>query len=455
MDECREMESVLSDLPYVCKKIFCPHLAIVFASIIDNYDRSVRALVPIFWNEERHISLCLAMFRSVLTPYVRKYGSVFTSTSLKQNLVVQTLDRVPGLTSLFMVPLPEINRSTQLANVIRHLAALTEFTYTFHSTDELIEQLALHCTHLKELYISGSRRVTNASVQHLLQLRKLQFLDLDGTRINSEHYGFLLSELPEIKNIKFRRRLENILNPLAEENLRTITHINGHAQDVNILTQKCRNISNLHLNKITGDLSGLAALTSLSSLLVKMGDYATSHLNEVLTGIGPTLTELNLFHISNVNLRNIITLCRSLESLSMWKCSFLPLNAEEPLDPQLPHFSNLVSLDITKRRGDNTNYNYIRHYVSLKTIRLDSINIFTVGFMSEVLNSGTFANLEQFYIRETGRGALTMEALDMLIQRCSHLKIIEGLTTCPRLNPGFIQELQDRLLRGNLDLEVM
>jgi hypothetical protein len=74
--------------------------------------------------------------------------------------------------------------------------------------------------------------------------------------------------------------------------------------------------------------------------------------------------------------------------------------------------------------------------------------------MREVLDSGTFANLEEFDILEVEPGALTMEALELLIQRCPHLKGIKGLETCMRLTRRFNQKIERRLLARNLDLEI-
>jgi hypothetical protein len=75
--------------------------------------------------------------------------------------------------------------------------------------------------------------------------------------------------------------------------------------------------------------------------------------------------------------------------------------------------------------------------------------------VSEIIAFDNFANLEEFYIRETGYGALTMEAVNMLIEGCPQLKIIEGLRTCPHLNPVFIRELRRKLLADNLDIQII
>jgi hypothetical protein len=319
----------------------------------------------------------------------------------------------------------------------------------------VIEQLSLNCHHIKEIDILGSRGVTNASARHLLRLKKLGFLDLSGTKIDYEHYGLLLSELPIIKNIKSWSTGENILDHVAVENLHKISHVVGFVEDISMLAQKCRNITNLNIWVNTRNLSGLAALTTLRNVTISWGDYATFKLNTVLNGIGPGLTDLTLYWIINVNIKDILTLCPSLTFLSLFGCKLLALDRNTPLDPHLPHFRNLTSLQINRSDQGRTNYNFIRHYVNLKTMHLSWINILTVEFTREVVRSGTLANLEEFCVREYQHGAFTMEALELLIEHCSHLKRIKGLRYCPLIDTNDIEELKRRLLVQNLDLEII
>jgi hypothetical protein len=452
--ECREIQRSLSELPYFFREIVSPQLTSKFADMIDNYNDKIRYLNHRFWNEE-HNSLCIAMFRSVLTPYVYSYDDKFMRNSFTQTLAIQTLDSVPGLRTLHLRHGSTEEQSAQFVRMIYHLRHLQVFTCFFHCTDEVIEQLGLYCTHLKEVYLCDSLGVTNASVQHLLQLRKLELLYLAGTKIDQEHYGLLLSELPQIKNITFWSIERNILDHITLENLDNISYVRGHVEDISMLAQRCRNITELFIELRAVDLSGLADLTTLRTVRLSGGDYARCNLNAVLTGIGSRLTDLTLSVITHVDLQDIVTLCPTLASLSLSHCTLLALEQNTPLDPQLPHFRNVTALHIAKINQDNTNYNYIRHYISLKIISLFSINIFTAEFMREVVRSGTLSNLEQFCVREYGPGALTMEALELLIEHCSHLKTIRYLGTCHRLNPGLIRELKRQLLVRNLDLEII
>jgi hypothetical protein len=422
--------------------------------MIEDYNCKVIDIEARFGNEEEHDSLCVAMFRSVLTPYVYKYDDDIMLYRFTRHLVVQTLDKVPGLRTLHLLSEgADDDDAAQITRKIYQLRHLQAFTFQRYCTDEVIEQLALHCSRLIKVDLFRSRGVTNASVQHLLRLRKLQFINVDGTRIDNKHYGLLLSELPIIKNINFGLSHEYILPHVAEERLQKIPHVSGFVPNINMLAQRCHNITNLDIETVIGDMSALAALTTLRTVRISHHDYVISNLIAVLTGVGSKLTELTLSLVTRVNLQDIVTLCPSLEVLGLLVCSYFPLDSDVPLGPRLPHFRNLISLTLYMSRRDQMNYKYIRYYVSLKKIRLLSINI-TVGFMKGVLNSGAFANLEEFEIFEHIPGTMCMEAVELLIQSCSRLKIIRGLETCNQIPSSFIQELKRRFLVQNLDVEI-
>ncbi|PNF23450.1 hypothetical protein B7P43_G08385 [Cryptotermes secundus] len=387
------------------------------------------------------------MFRSVLTAHVYEYNDEIVSCRFTQDLLVRTLDSVPGLRTLYLrFSTGNEGDPSALARMICHLRHLQIFTHEYQCTNEVIEQLGLHCTHLKKVSLCGSDRVTNASAKHLVRLRKLDFLNLSGTRIDKEHYAFLLSELHQMKKIVFRRKEDDILDHVAQKNLHKISHVSGKVEDISKLAQRCRNLTNLDICLFTEDLSGLAALTALHTLRLTEGDYAKYNLNAVLTDIGHRLTDLTLKLIKHVNLQDIVTLCPSLVSMSLLVCILSSLHPDTQLDPQLPHFRNLTSLHISDGHDDARIRDYIRHYVSLKIIRLEWINIFTVEFMREVVRSGTLADLEHIAVGEYRDYAMTVEALELLIKHCSHLKNIKGSETCRRIPRRFIEELKTSII---------
>jgi hypothetical protein len=178
-------------------------------------------------------------------------------------------------------------------------------------------------------------------------------------------------------------------------------------------------------------------------------------LNGILTGVGRKLRQLTLRLVMGVNLHDITTLCPVLENLLLSLCRPLRLNADTTFNPQLQHFQKLISLRVEKYLGDPTDYNYIRYYVSLETIDLFQIDIFTVDFMSEVVRRGTLANLTECYIRETPEGAMTFPVLQMLIDHCSRLKLFGYTEALVRLRSVSVDNLKRQLLRDNFDLDIM
>jgi hypothetical protein len=202
------------------------------------------------------------------------------------------------------------------------------------------------------------------------------------------------------------------------------------------------------------DLSAVTAWTELRTLEIVYGYCPTFNMNAILTGVGHNLTDMTLVMVSGLNLQDIITLCKSLKSLSLSRCSILPLNANTPLNPQLPHFRNLVSLLIDTAHEEEADFSFIRYYVSLEEIYLDGVNIFTEEFMREVLRQGTLANLKECYITEPDvEGALTFQVLQLLIEHCSHLKHFGHTERLPNLNVANALNLQRELLEQNFDID--
>jgi hypothetical protein len=446
----------LSKVKPPIQKIFCPQLAMNFARMISlQYNKIVNCLSPTFLVEGTHDTLCIDMFRSVLTRVICEYDTSVTSDYFAQNLVIQTLDSVPLLRTLILPLRSGINRSEELARVIHHLTELEEFTYVTHCNDRLVRQLGLNCSKLKKVSFLYSRGVTNACVQYLLRLTKLEFLNVDGTQIDKQQYALLLSKLPNIANIRFSREEDSLLDHIAVRNLNKITQVYGSPGDMVILMQKCRYITILDLYTIPRNLLFVIFLTKLRNLEITNADYGASKLNAVVMGVGSRLTELTLSLISNVDLQDILRMCVSLRSLVLLLCSFLPTIADTQIDTQLSHFRSLVSLKIEMESRDETHHDYIGYYINLEKINLNSVNIFTEEFVREILRRGTLSNLKEFYISETRDGAFTFEAAKLLIDHCSHLRKLGYLVQCPRFTSELIHRLENENLQQNFDLEIM
>jgi hypothetical protein len=452
MKECREMEEEISKLPPEILKLLSPRLAKKFAKLICIYNCEFRWPPRHSWGALSHVPLCKAVFRSVLTRFIEKFDTSFMTNKLGVALMVENLDFVPGLLELHLYPNKRI-QSGILAGMIHHLKNLQIFEFKFYCTDEIIAQLQRHCPHLTNLKVAYSREVTNASVQPLREARKLKRLNLEGTEIDEEHYALLLSELPNIANIMFWRKEASILRHIAVERLDTITHVTGYLQDIDTLTHKCPNTTNINICPVTTDLSGLTAFKALRTLNFYFLDYGSSNFKAVLQGVGHGLTDLKLSSGEGVDLQDITTLCPSLANLCLISCSLSSLNSNTPFDPQLPHFRNLINLEIDHLVGCPNVSRYIRHYVNLKTICLIRTSSFTVLLVKEIINLGTYKQLEILRVEEIWQEDIDVKALELLIQHCPLLKRIALTGGRRSLYRDVFGELKHQILLQNVHLK--
>jgi hypothetical protein len=395
------------------------------------------------------------MFRSVLTPCLYEYHPDFMLNTFAHYLLNESLDSVPGLRKLFLRREVSLERSALVAKSIPHLKELQVFHYATDCTDEVVRQLALNCSNLTDVSFFNSARVTNNCVPHLLRLSNLQLLRIDGTQIDRLHYGQLLSGLPKISNVVFVDREDDLLSHIALESVDTVTYVFNIVNEINMQIQKFPKTQKFILTMPDVDLSGLTAWTELRNLNISFGDCPTINLNAILTGIGDKLTELTLKVCTRLNILDIITLCKSLKSLSLNSCLISPLNVDTPLNPQLPHFRRLISLEIQNSLQDQIDLSFIRYYVNLETIVLLGFDIFTEEFMKDVIRLGTLANLEECHIYETPEGALTLNVLQQLFRHCPHLKAFGHIAHLRRLNALNVEHLRRELSEQNFDIDIM
>jgi hypothetical protein len=179
------------------------------------------------------------------------------------------------------------DRSELLANMIHQLTNLRTFKCPYDCNDEIIRQLRLHCPNLTYDDIAHSGKVTN-----LMELRKLNFLDLRRTQIDAKHYGLRLSHLPHIGNVCFHVYVHDILAHITAEKLDSITHIRGSFQNFHALSQKCPNTTNICLYRTCTNLTGLTVISALYVLEIFVLPYDVYKMSAVLLDIGSRLIDL-------------------------------------------------------------------------------------------------------------------------------------------------------------------
>jgi hypothetical protein len=356
---------------------------------------------------------------------------------------------------LVLNPETDIDHSDLLARNIHHLRKLKKFEYMYYSTNEVVEQLGLHCNALQVISLSNSRAVNNLCVPHLLKLQKLHYVDVSETSITCALYQFLLINLPEIVNIICKDLHEKVLYNIGTESLNTIKHYRGCIINMDILTQKCSNITSLQLHQVNADVSNLTALNCLKSLEITKGNYETSNLQVILNDTGHKLTALGLYRVENVNISHIIMQCSGLIELSIEWCTFVPVDQNTVFHPKNPHFRSVIHLVISRSSKNEMPDQHLGYYVNLETFRWTGDEILNDDLISEAIRQGGFRNIVKILIYEAGDGILTMRTVELLIRHCERLQTLGELEEWGRLTDDDKSNLKNIIKIRNLNLEIL
>ncbi|PNF15693.1 hypothetical protein B7P43_G14263 [Cryptotermes secundus] len=453
--DCGNVHDYLTSMSIEVSKHFAPLIINEFISIISVYYGMSYELKRAPWyDEDAHMNVCSKMLKAVLLNCTTEYDTKNIYFSFVQKIIIQTLDCVPELTTLAFDTRTNMDNSSLLTTNIHHLRNLQHFQYEYHCTDNVVEQLGLHCTELKTINLRESRAVTDASVQHLLKLKKIEYLNLTYTTVSFQAYGSLLSDLPSITNIDIMSRIYPLFNLISKENLYTITEFKGFISDIYTLTQKCPYVTTVEVYSLNYDLTILTTLTRLVNLKIMIGNSDSFNLNAVLSGMGERLNELRLSFVENVNIAHIVILCSSLKLLSLEECTFLPFKENSIIDKDLPHYRSVTELILLDNSPHQMYFRHLRHYVNLQHLECHGVDILTDDFIDETMRQGAFRNILRFCVLESDVGSLTMRTIELLLQHCEHLTEIGYLKTWSLLSQSQCTELRRRIRSMNLDVRI-
>jgi hypothetical protein len=123
------------------------------------------------------------------------------------------------------------------------------------------------------------------------------------------------------------------------------------------------------------------------------------------------------------------------------------------LDPQLPHFRNLINLKIYHLYRIPNDFLFFSNYVRVKTVELKLTGDFD-RFVREILNLGTYKQLELLRVQELTPRSINKEAVELLIEHCPLLKRIELLGSADDSEKYDLEKFKRQILLQNLNLKL-
>jgi hypothetical protein len=129
VNECRDVKTEVSAKPPGALKIPCPPLAADFPTLIGSCNNLDVDLDQTFRDSVRHLSVCTAALRCLLSRYVERFDISNMSDRFLRSMILQNLDCVPELLKLSIFIQGLVGQSQLLATAIHHLNRLQIFKY--------------------------------------------------------------------------------------------------------------------------------------------------------------------------------------------------------------------------------------------------------------------------------------------------------------------------------------
>jgi hypothetical protein len=99
--ECREVKKEISSLPPLLLKLLFPSLVAKLGCLMCDYEREARTLQHKLFDDGKHLTVCTAVYRSVLTRFIQKFDAYTASDEFGQLIILPNLDCVPQLVEFF------------------------------------------------------------------------------------------------------------------------------------------------------------------------------------------------------------------------------------------------------------------------------------------------------------------------------------------------------------------
>jgi hypothetical protein len=421
-----------------------------FTRIIATYDNnSDQPHIAQLQDRQIYHDICSHMLKVVLLPCMSSCNVGDTDSNFVQGLLIKLLYVIPNTKALIVPPVQRPDYMQLLVERIQILAHLEEFRFHVGCTTEVIIELSKYCPHMKNISVKYSKGVDDNCVQHLLELGRLQTLNVADTSVSNNGYRALLLGLSELKEVVWLHPIDPVLSNLTRS-LHTVRKFVGKVSDPELLVRNCPNVTDLILLSVTEDISVVGALRSVTFLSLLISSCTVVRFAACISRLGRTLSKLDLYQVVNINFDDLINYCIVLNSLVMCYCH---VTCTETYHGQCPHFINLTRLTLKENWGPCDFRCALHLYVNLKALHVSGMGHLTDAFVAQLLTAGGFRNVTEFFAEHCGD--LSMETAWLLLQDCPHLTKIGNINSWPGIVKSESMTFLNFVKHNNLSLTVI
>jgi hypothetical protein len=426
--ECDELKAVIAGIPYRLAEEMIPIIVKIFSDIISEYCIKIRiSVAPEHMLRWEHVWLC--MMQTVLHSSMKSLNIVDFVCYDTIKLCLESASCFSKITRLDLSVKTAFDFSEHLLVNLKHLTSLEEFQYTSHCTNEVVEQLSLHCGRMKIIRLRECCKVNTNCVQYLINLRELTVVDVLDCAVTSDGYARLIQDLPKITDVIWGTSFDSILETVSEDKTEKIIQFQASINSAALLVHKCPNIRELSLLNVE-DITPVIDLAHLEALSLEACDYLRCNATSVLQAVGHRLIHVTMKQVRDLSIEDIISYCSVAESLHIIECKFSVITRfNETFRPELPHFQHVKYLKWINNKGDEIYVRHLNLYVNIETFygrevrALDEDVLYNALFGP--LAEGGFKRLLTFSARQCGY--LGFYSVCMLAYHCDVLQSIAEL----------------------------
>jgi hypothetical protein len=418
-----------------------------FAKLITLYHHyNRRYLITRNFERKIHEDICGNMLKAVLLPCISKCDIGIANSDFVKELLIKMLYVIPNIKTLILPALYHANYIQLFLQRIQILSELQEFQFHVGCTAEVIIELSKYCSGMKKISVQYSRRVDDQCVEHLLKLRHLLSLNIAETSISTNSYATLLLGLPEIRDVTWFRPVDPILRKVTVC-LPSVTVFVGRISDATLLVQKCPNIRQLVLRSFSEDISDLGGLRHVVVVSISWCCCTLIRFSCVIRRLGTTLTNLEMQHVENINMDDLVNYCTVLNSLTLGYCHIM---YTDTFDPELPHFRNLQKLRLRHTFGPFDFISTLHLYVNLNVLSIMGMAQVSDMFIETIVRAGGFRNVTEFVVAYCGY--LSIDAAWLLMHNCPNLTTLGNIDSWPGVTSAQVLTLLNHIECNNLAL---
>lgn len=413
------------------------------------------------------VNVAISLIETIIGPHLTYCNFEETPKLLQQTFYVRLKD-LKGLEFLNLGSLTggwkTLDMEPTITDGLENMPNLQYLSLNYDCTDTLLLKLIETCPRLIALDVSSSKSITNDSVNLIIRLKKLRYINLHRTSVTLDGYIKLLLNLKKLEDIgrfdEIGRCLEYIVDNYVDFKgfaLRKFCSRYVTTRFLQIISEYCPEMQfvSIFFNMLICDLSALIGINNLSILHLLSCDFFSDNIRDVLAVKGCNITHLHLEHVDQIDMNALMYIsqyCPDLKIFTIYNCEMIESTSMYLQKPSIPPFMNLERLTVVAQ----CDYRHLEFLWStclrIKSIKCGMMVPTSDQLFEHILSRNPMEHLEELSILKSN--GLTIAMAYKLAEICPKLAYLNELDGWNLIKDDELQLFKTFIKTNNLDLNL-